>query len=226
MTQSFRSSRCSSNRSLTVRRASTKTDAGEREIPLNVNAVGAILELYRRAQMFDGVEAEHYIFLACENGRIDPTRPQTTWRSAWRRLTRAVMCPACGQLQNPGEACQNEKCKADIRDVTSPTAGLRFHDLRHHAITELAESQASDQIVMAIAEHVSPKMLAHYSHVRMDAKRKALDSLSRQSSGNGCGTNQDTNPVPDAGAHPQVIEMNGRLVGTRTPDLHRVKVAL
>ena len=30
---------------------------------------------------------------------------------------------------------------------------------------------------MAIAGHVSPKMLAHYSHVRMDAKRKALDAL-------------------------------------------------
>ena len=31
---------------------------------------------------------------------------------------------------------------------------------------------------MAIAGHVSPKMLAHYSHVRMEAKRKALDMLS------------------------------------------------
>ncbi len=39
-------------------------------------------------------------------------------------------------------------------------AGLRLHDLRHHAITELAESQASDSTVMAIAGHVSPKMLA------------------------------------------------------------------
>jgi hypothetical protein len=162
---------------------------------------------------------------ACENGRIDPTRPQTTWRTAWRRLTRAILCPACDELQNPGEACQNEKCKADIRGVKSPTARLRFHDLRHHAITELAESQASDQTVMAIAGHVSPKMLAHYSHVRMDAKRKALDALSLKDSGS-YGTNHDTNALPGAVAHPQVIEINGRLVGTRTPDLHRVKVAL
>jgi integrase len=57
-------------------------------------------------------------------------------------------------------------------------AGLRFHDLRHHAITELAESLASDSTVMAIAGHVSAKMLAHYSHVRLQAKRTALDSLS------------------------------------------------
>jgi len=42
----------------------------------------------------------------------------------------------------------------------------------------LAESQASDSTVMAIAGHVFPKMLAHYSHVRLQAKRSALDALS------------------------------------------------
>ena len=31
---------------------------------------------------------------------------------------------------------------------------------------------------MAIAGHVSPKSLAHYSHVRLQAKRTALDALS------------------------------------------------
>jgi hypothetical protein len=49
---------------------------------------------------------------------------------------------------------------------------------RHQAITELAESQASDQTIMSIAGHVSPSMLAHYSHVRLEAKRHALDALS------------------------------------------------
>ena len=54
---------------------------------------------------------------------------------------------------------------------------LRFHDLRHHAITVLAESQASDATIMAIAGHVSREMLEHYSHVRLDLKRKALEGL-------------------------------------------------
>jgi len=31
---------------------------------------------------------------------------------------------------------------------------------------------------MAIAGHVSPKMLQHYSHVRLQAKRNALDAIS------------------------------------------------
>ena len=68
-------------------------------------------------------------------------------------------------------------------------ATLRFHDLRHHAVTELAESLASDQTIMAIAGHVSPRMYAHNSHVRMEARRTALDALStkRAESGNQAG---------------------------------------
>ena len=214
------------DRTLTVRRAATKTDAGERVIPLNPNAMSAVLELYRRGQAFGGTEPAHYVFPACENGRIDPTRPQTTWRTAWRRLTQAIQCPACGQVQNPGEACRNAECKTDIRGLKSPLHGLRFHDLRHHAITELSEGQASDQTIMSIAGHVSPKMLAHYSHVRIDAKRKALDALSGGGSAGGYGTKYDTNSQAQSTREPQVIETNGRPGRTRTSDLFRVKEAL
>jgi hypothetical protein len=31
--------------------------------------------------------------------------------------------------------------------------------------------------VLSIAGHVSRKMMEHYSHIRMEAKRKALDGL-------------------------------------------------
>jgi integrase len=60
------------DRTLTVGRATTKTDAGERIIPLNANAVAAIVELYRLAQAIGGTEADHYVFPACENDRIHP----------------------------------------------------------------------------------------------------------------------------------------------------------
>ena len=72
--------------------------------------------------------------------------------------------------------------------LKSPLQGLRFHDLRHHAITELAESQASERTIMAIAGHISPRMLDHYSHIRMDAKRKALEALGGRASTRGYGT--------------------------------------
>src|SRR5262249_12664204 len=105
-------------------------------------------------------------------------------------------------------------------------SGLRFHDLRHHAITELAESQASDQTIMSIAGHVSPRMLAHYSHVRMEAKRQALDALARISERQGYDTKSDTNRGAELTVPAKVLEKNGRHEETRTPDLYRVKVAL
>jgi hypothetical protein len=110
--------------------------------------------------------------------------------------------------------------------MKSSTAGFRFHDLRHHAITELAESTASDQTIMSIAGHISPKMLRHYSHIRLKAKRKALDALGGDGKTDGYGTNDGTKQVFDSAPKPQVVEINGRPVGTRTPDLYRVKVAL
>jgi integrase-like protein len=106
-----------------------------------------------------------------------------------------------------------------ISKVKSPTHGLRFHDLRHHAITELAESQASDQTVMSIAGHVSPKMLAHYSHVRMDAKRRALEALCSDGFGGSYGTNGGTKQPDSSKRRSQVIEKAGGRDRDRTGDL-------
>src|ERR1700730_4005514 len=159
---------------LTVRHS--KTVAGERVLPLNNDAMAAILEQYKRAQAFSAGGLDDYVFPACENGKIDPTCPQRTWRTAWRRITREAGLP-----------------------------GLRFHDLRHHAITELAESSSSDQTIMAIAGHVSPKMLAHYSHIRLAAKRKALDALCAGASEAGYDTNNVTTAVKEPESDAQVI---------------------
>lgn len=46
-------------------------------------------------------------------------------------------------------------------------------------ITKLAERQASDQTIKAIAGHVFQRMLEHYSRIRMDAKRRALEAMSQ-----------------------------------------------
>ena len=54
--------------------------------------------------------------------------------------------------------------------------GLRFHDLRHTVITELAEMGVADHVLEFISGHLSRRMLEHYSHIRIDAKRQALDS--------------------------------------------------
>ena len=48
---------------------------------------------------------------------------------------------------------------------------------RHTLVTELSESGAGDEVIMSIAGHVSRAMLSRYSHVRMEAKRRALDEI-------------------------------------------------
>jgi integrase len=160
---------------VTIRRS--KTQAGQRLIPLNEDALSAMRELYGRASAIGGTNPDHCVFPACENERFVATTPQKSWRSAWRSLRKAAGIPA-----------------------------LRFHDLRHHAITELAESQASDATIMAIAGHLSQQMLEHYSHVRLDLKRKALDGLSTRRSNSAVkptsyDTNYDTTQVSRESHH-------------------------
>jgi len=124
--------------SLVIRRS--KTLAGERLIPLNANAYNAIMRLRERAQMLFGLDLhpDWYVFPNAEGySKPDPTKAMSGWRSAWRSLTRAIKCPACGAQQNPSAICRATNCESDISKIKSSTAGLRFHDLRHHAITEL-----------------------------------------------------------------------------------------
>ena len=135
----------------------TKTEGGSgRVIPLNSVAYAAVV---RWASRFPQAKPEDYVFPACEDSRIDTanpdeskidaSRPMKGWRTAWRRA-----------LKHAG-------------------LNIRFHDLRHTCITKLAEGQASEQTLMSIAGHLSRKMLEHYSHIRMEAKRAALDAIAK-----------------------------------------------
>jgi hypothetical protein len=70
-----------------VRRTTTKTDAGERVIPLNHDAWTAILELRERAkQSFGGeLQPDWNVFPHAEGkSKPDPTKPMSDWHSAWR----------------------------------------------------------------------------------------------------------------------------------------------
>jgi integrase len=214
------------DRSLVIRRS--KTLAGERLIPLNADAYDAILRLRERAKKSFGtdLQPDWYVLPSAEGySKPDPKKPMTGWRSAWRTFTRAVTCPGCGELQNPSKTCKNNECGANIEKVKSTISGLRFHDLRHHAITELAESQASDRTIMSIAGHVSQRMLAHYSHVRVEAKRKALDALA-STEPSGYVIKQVTKQVEGTILNSQVLERNGGDDGTRTRGLCRDRATM
>jgi integrase len=97
----------------------------------------------------------------------DPTRHITSFKTAWKTMRK------------------NAK-------VTG-----RWHDNRHTLITELAESGAGDETIMEIAGHVDRQMLRHYSHIRMKAKREALEAVAvkrRSSSGLSATSQQDASP--------------------------------
>ena len=169
----------------------SKTAAGQRTIPLNDDAFCALMAMRDRALVLAGDDVaptgpDRYVFFSCENGNVDPTQPQKSWRTSWRRLTK----------------------EAGLRT-------LRFHDLRHAAITKLAESGLPDQTIMGLAGHVSLSMLAHYSHIRISAKREAVavlgvkskgDGLLEQPTGEGYDTIHVTNQPSKPPTAPQPVE--------------------
>jgi len=141
------------NRNLTIRVG--KNRFRSRVLPLNETAMWAVERLLERAKELGATEPGHYLIPSrISGGEYDPTQPPSRWgwRSAWRKLT-----AECG------------------------LKGFRPHDLRHTAITKLAESpDASEQTIMSIAGHVSVEMLRYYSHIRTEAKRKAVATLDNQ----------------------------------------------
>ena len=97
---------------------------------------------------FGATEPNWYVFPFGKSQPTDPERPATSFKTAWAKV----------------------KEKAGI-------AG-RWHDSRHTFITDLAESgEASDETIRNMAGHVSKQMLKHYSHIRMEAKRRAVTAL-------------------------------------------------
>jgi integrase len=85
---------------------------------------------------------------SASHSQTDPTRPVTTLKTVWSK----------------------------VREQTQHYRPL--HDNRHTFITDLAEStEASDETIRDMAGHVSKQMLKHYSHIRMEAMKRALAAL-------------------------------------------------
>ena len=72
------------DRSILIRRSKTK--AGHRTIPLNTDAVAALAKLRQRARSPRGRCSRTFRVSRVRAKQIDPTRPQKTWRTAWRSL--------------------------------------------------------------------------------------------------------------------------------------------
>jgi integrase len=135
-------------RLITVGKAKTSAGTG-RTIPIN-------LELFQTLAEHKGwfedkvcpVSPDLYVFPFGDCRQYEPKRPISSLKTSWA----------------------NVRNKAGL--------GIRFHDLRHTSITKLAESGAGEETIMSVAGHVSRTMLSRYAHIRIEAKRKALEAIS------------------------------------------------
>ncbi|MCX6633059.1 MAG: site-specific integrase, partial [Candidatus Solibacter sp.] len=108
-------------------------------IPLNETAIAA-MEAHAAwyTRRFGKCKPEWYVFAFGSPLPADPTRPITSFKTAWIKVRQ----------------------KAGVKG--------RWHDNRHTLVTELAESGDGDEVIMSIAGHVSRAVLSRYSHVRME----------------------------------------------------------
>ena len=122
-----------------------------RGVPLNAISLAAVRGLLAMAKERGAVESRHYLIpFRVKKGMYDPQRPASPYfiRTAFRAISRS-----CG------------------------LAWLTPTSFRHQAITKLLESGAPDETVRAIAGHVSEKAMRYYSHIRIEAKKIAVDRL-------------------------------------------------
>lgn len=134
-------------RVITVGRAKTSSGTG-RQIPMNGELL-SVLAAHAEwfTTRFGEATDDWYLFPYGKPTPSDPSRPTTTIKTAWNTLRR----------------------EAGVR--------CRLHDLRHTAITKLAEAGISESTMLALAGHMSRTMLERYSHIRLKAKRLAMESL-------------------------------------------------
>jgi integrase len=128
---------------------SAKTNAGTgRVIPMNSEVMG-VLTKHREwyINLFGEPTPAHYVFPFGSPLPKDPTRPTVEIKTAWKSIRKAAK------------------------------VNCRWHDLRHTAATKMAEAGVPESTMLALMGHMSRKMLERYSHIRMQAKRDAVESL-------------------------------------------------
>jgi integrase len=129
------------NRTITVRRATTKTDAGRRLIPVNDAALWAVARLRDRAvllwRLFQSTTCSFHFWIVARGERVRPRPADEKLAYGLARTAERGWIPT-----------------------------LRFYDLRDTCITKLAEDGTPNRTLMAISGHISPEMIRHYSHIR------------------------------------------------------------
>jgi integrase len=172
---------------ITISRKSTKTNAGQRIVELNLAAHFAAQLLYRRAETLGATSPEHYLLpadlsrhtkehdpLKGQKG-FDPKRHQISWSGAWRSLRKKAAQSIREEAQKQGRALTFQEKKSILTLET-----LRFHDMRHTFITTMGELGVPLQTLGAMVGHMSPAMVKYYTHISGQAQRQAVEMLDKR----------------------------------------------
>jgi integrase len=123
-----------------------------RAIELNEEAMKGVQIAMDRARRLGSVEPHHFVFPfnARPGHKPDPTRFQTSFKTAWKRLTKAALL-----------------------------GGLQMYDLRRHVATVMMEDpDISDATIEEILGHApGSHTKKKYSYIRKQARRAALDAI-------------------------------------------------
>jgi len=99
-------------RRLFVRRS--KTPTGWRDPSLNEACLDALRELHTRAAELGFTEPEHFLFVwHGRDKKLDPSRPMSSWRTAWRSFARgcwAHSCPISRRTPHCSNKARRERC--------------------------------------------------------------------------------------------------------------------
>jgi integrase len=154
-------------RFLRVGRAKTRAGTG-REIPMNADLAETLAGqiAWLKRKFETEPQPDWHLFPFSNRVRpIDPTRAATTIKTAWESVRKTA------------------------------SVDCRFHDLRHTALTKMAEAGVPESTMLALVGHMSRAMLERYSHIRMAAKREAVEALALPKAVNAIGVPQDSPKV-------------------------------
>jgi len=154
-----------------IRREGAKNKYRIRTIPLETSeVVWALGRLIERAKSLGAVAPHHYLFpIQAAKGHYDPLRPMSD--SGLKKRFNAVR-------------------------MAAGVDWLRPYDLRHTAITRMAEAGVPIQVIMSFAGHMTLRMQQHYTAISMMSKRKWARSTWEEPAHPASATNQNGNGYP------------------------------
>ena len=138
------------SKTLHIRREHAKNRYRIRTIPMHDEAVWAVTRLMERARGLGAVSPHHHLM---------PFR----------------VTPISWDLDRPMSNSGIRKAWETVREAAS-VPWLRIQDLRHTAITRMAEAGVPIPVILSMAGHISTRMQQHYTSVSEFAKRRAVEA--------------------------------------------------